>query len=137
MGDIGHGFKFQRFDLLDYEDFGKVIDPALPELDRDFVDGTHTQSPNKYREKIPGLRNQGEFTLTLEYEDGGDIYETLIADFEDDSPRDWKGIMPDTSEWLFSGWVKTVGPEIPLDERITVDVTFQPNGQGTFAKATP
>ena len=57
----------------------EVTNITPPALARDMVDATHTESPQKWREFIPGLRDAGEVTLELNFLPDGAAITKLLA----------------------------------------------------------
>lgn len=138
--DIGHGFDFQRHDGGDpgtYVTVGEIMDPALPKLERDAREATHAQSTEGWREYIRGMLNAAEFSLTLHYNPGNAAMPLLMADLTatDQTPGNYKGVLPDGTEWDFAALVTGIGPSIPVDDKMEVEVTFQPTGKPTVTVA--
>jgi len=132
--DIGHGFQFERGDGATPEVFatvGEIMDPALPKLERDAREVTHAQSPEGWREYIRGLLNAAEFSLTLNYNPGNTAMPLLMGDLTatNQVPVNYKGTLPDGTTWDFAALVTGIGPSIPVDDKMEVEVTFQPTGK--------
>ncbi len=131
--DIGHGTLFKRWSGAAFVKVDGLIAPALPPLDRDMVDATDTESPNRYREFIPGLRTGGELQLEFEERLGNASQALLYTDFASDDPVQYQVVCNDDAEttWEFYGYVKSIGPGTPLDGKKTLAISIQITGEPT------
>ena len=114
-----------------YSDIGEVIDPGAMNMTRDTIDATHTQSTNRYREFLGGLRDAGEFTTTLALIPGGASLAQLVSDFENNSPVGYRFNFNNSGahRWYFNAFVTSVAQTMPMDDRMTVACTFKITGQ--------
>lgn len=132
--DIGFGTEFQRgtgVGPVIYTTVGEVIDITLPELTRDTKEATHYKSPERYREYIGGLRDGGEAGFTVQFKDSADLT-LLLADYQSDLPVAYKIVFPDATSWSFTGLVTKVGATVPMEERMTAEVTVKLSGKPLF-----
>lgn len=131
--DIGFGCDFQRGagDPLVYTTVGEVIDISLPELTRDTKDATHYKSPDRFKEYIAGLRDGGEFGCTIQFTTPADLT-ALLADFMVDTAIPYRHVFPDDTHWDFSGIMTKVGAAVPMEERMTAELTFKISGKPAF-----
>ena len=133
-GEIGHGIIFERGDGADPEVWtaiGNVLIPDLPDMTRDAVEVTHTQSPNRFREFIGGLRDGGEVAPTLALLPGDASYAALVADYKSDEPVNYRVVLPNPEEtaWTFRGLLTSLEHDTPLDDTNTVVPTFKVSGE--------
>lgn len=132
--DIGFGSKFQRgtgSDPIVYADIGEAIDFKMPELTRDTKDATHYNSPDRFKEFIFGLRDGGEFGVTIQFKDIAAL-DDLMADFMTDTALPYQFLFPDETAWQFTGGITKIGPAVPMEERMTAEFTFKISGKPGF-----
>lgn len=97
-------------------------------LARDAVERTHMESPEQWREYMPGLKDAGELSLEIAFDPG----ETpLIAGTTGTGTVTW----PDSSTWACSMFLTAFSPTAPIDDRMTASVTFKLTGEPTFDPA--
>jgi predicted secreted protein len=151
---IGHGSLFQ---ILTTEDIGsppapvtdwltvaEVVSITPPSLSRDAVDATHTESPEKWREFIPGLRDGGEVSCEMNFIPAGPGTEAILASFNSDTVQSCRIIFPDgdanaspitATVWAFSGFITAFAPEAPFDGKMAATVTVKLSGKPAFLTA--
>lgn len=102
-----------------------------PNLTRDTIDVTSLDSTGGYREFIGGFRDGGEVTLEMNFTLDG--YDDLKADFDNDTMWTYQIVLPDSGNttFEFDGLVTSLGLGIPMDDKITADVTIKVSGQLT------
>ncbi|MEE4452862.1 phage tail tube protein [Novosphingobium resinovorum] len=120
---------------------GEPITITLPNPQVADVEATHFGSPNRRREYIAGLIEDGEVTFGFNYVPGGPVDVLIMAAIEDgeartmqvDIPR--KGTTPYrfTFEVIVKGWEKA----IPIDDRLTATLTARVTGPVTAAEVAP
>lgn len=117
----------------------EVNDITPPSLGRDEIEVTHHQSPNRWREFIKGLKDAGEFSMSINYIPTNSTHNAstgLLADFANDTTVDtWTLVFPDTAltTWSFPGFMKGFAPKAPIDDKLSADVTMKVTGQPTLA----
>ena len=131
---IGFGCVLQRSDggsPESYATLGEIIDPGQHTRTRDTVDTTHSESPHRYREFISGLRDAGEFTLTIALVPDSTAFNALNTDFDDDAAHQYQFAFNDTgaTKWRFYGFVTNIADATPIDDRMTQAVTFKVTGE--------
>jgi hypothetical protein len=67
MADIGYGLTFGIYNGSTYVSVAEVVNITPPQLSRDAVETTDMESPDRYREYIPGLLDGGEASITISY----------------------------------------------------------------------
>jgi predicted secreted protein len=126
----GIGTKFLRKEAAVFVELAEVNSITGPGMSRETIDVTSLSSTGGYREKIPGLRDGGTISLSLNFRK--DTYGVLKTDFESDNRQDYKIELPSGDTFLFSGLVTEIPLTIPIDDKITVDATFEISGAVTF-----
>src|SRR3546814_13366979 len=116
---IGHGVHLARGDGASPQVFTNVaelIDLSTPSMTKDQVEATHTDSTDGFREFIPGLKDGGEFSATMNFIPGnatqGNASGGLLNDFiNETTTRDWKITFPGspTESWTFKAAVIQLG----------------------------
>jgi len=109
-----------------------VTDISGPSRERNAIEVTAHDSPNKYREFIKGLKDGGEVELTLNWAPGNTTHAALDADFEEDDLRDYQLILlpgeADEHTWDFSALITALGDAYPTDDKIERTATFKISG---------
>ena len=103
-----------------------------PNITRAVIDVTSLDSTGGYREFIGGFRDGGEITLNMNFtRDTYDDFKDLI---ELDDSASFEIVLPDTgaTTFTFVGWVTAVSIAVPLDDKVTSDVSIKIDGQVTM-----
>jgi predicted secreted protein len=94
------------------------------------------QSPNRRREYIAGLIEDGEGTFEFNYVAGGATDLLVQAALNDGVTRSYKIVLPDgstgweiTGDCIVKGWERSV----PIDDRMTATLTVRFTGASTEA----
>lgn len=140
---IGLGIQLARGDGGSPESFtaiAEVLNLSFPSLTKDQVEATHTDSPDGFREYIPGLKDGGEMTATMNFLPNNATQNNtsggLLNDFiNQTTPRNFRITVPGSPQttWTFLATVTGYAPATPLDDRMTLDVTFKVAGAPTIA----
>lgn len=129
----GVGTEFYRNDPVSgWGIIGEVNNITGPGMTRDFIDVTNLASTGGYREFITGFRDGGEVTMQMNMTNAS--YDRLKADFETDSTRAYKIVLPDDDESIFSfnGLITAIPLNVQPDDKVTVDVTIKVSGETLF-----
>lgn len=134
----GFGTLFKRGDGAGPEVFtaiAEVVDITPPALSKDTFETTHHTSDDQYKEYLPGLRDAGEVSVTLNFLPGDTGQEGLLSDFNSNTKRNFQIVLPDagTETWALSGFVTGYAMTTPLNDRVTVVVTIKPSGKPTLS----
>lgn len=142
---IGLGIHFARGNGASPEVFtniAEVIDITPPSMTKDQVEATHTDSPNAFREFIAGLKDGGQCSLTCNFlpnnatqnQTAGGLLDEFISQ---SLPSNWRITFPGSPQmtWTFRATVIGYAPATPLDDRMTLVVTFKVAGAPTVATA--
>lgn len=100
------------------------------------VEATHFGSPNRRREYIAGLIEDGEGSFTINYVPGGETA-ALIKEAQDSGTvRSYKIVLPDgAGTWEITGdlIVRSFSREIPIADRMSATVGVRFTGASTEA----
>ena len=103
-----------------------------PNISRDQIDVTSLDSTGGYREFITGFRDAGELTLNCNFTVAG--YDDFMDSFSSSASDTWTITFDNTEASVFSfdGFVQSVSMGIPLDDKVTMDVTIKLSSVVTF-----
>ena len=113
-----------------------TVTPPNPQVDD--VEATHMLSANRRREYIAGLIEDGEGTFSMNYEPGSATDVICRAAMADGVARSYKIVLPDGAfGWEITGEciVKGYSRDIPIDDRMTAELTIRFTGAVTEAAA--
>lgn len=132
------GTQLQRGDGAGTETFtaiANVTDITPPGIERETLDVTAHDSPDAWREFIGGLKDGGEVEIEVNYDPRE--HDTLIDDFADPDPRNYKIVWPGTlGEWAFGAILTNFEPEAPHDDKLAASLTFKVSGKPTITTGT-
>lgn len=133
----GVGAQFQRASVMSSQGesfvaISEINSISGPNKTRAVIDVTSLDSTGGYREFIGGFRDGGEVTLEMNFTPSG--FDQMNDDFESDSSRDYKIVLPNTeaTEFLFTALVTDLGMAVPMDDKVTANVTLKVTGQVTM-----
>ena len=115
-----------------YDSVGEVYDVVPPNQQTDEVEATHYGSTGGYREFIPGLKDGGEVTFSINWIPGEDTDVLLRTLHGNGQTRTHRITFPNTAKIEFSGWVKGFERAAPMDDRMTATVTVRVTGPSTY-----
>jgi len=140
---IGFGVHLARGDGASPEVFtnlAELIDLSTPSMTKDQVEATHTDSTNSFREFIPGLKDGGEFSATCNFLPSnatqGNASGGALNDFiNETTSRNWRITFPGTPTvtWTFAATIIGYEAATPMDDRMTLVITFKVAGAPTIA----
>jgi hypothetical protein len=118
----------------------EVTSVGLPNPQQSDVEATHFASPNRTREYIPGLIDNGEITFEINF-DAGSASDLMISEaMTSGEVRDQMVSVPTSSgtnqEFTFPGIVKGYEKSVPIDDRQTATVTLRVAGAVVQAAAS-
>lgn len=117
-----------------------AVTPPNPQVED--VEVTHLKSPNRRREYVAGLIEDGEGTFEMNYIPGSPTDVLIRAAIADGVARSYKIALPDgdgdANLWEITGECIVKGYErnIPIDDRMTATLTIRFTGAVTEAEAT-
>lgn len=117
----------------------EVVSFTLPNSQTDTIDASHLKSPNRRREYITGMIDDGELEVVLNYVPGSATDVLLRAAQEDGEVRDYKAVVPrEAANWeiegqcIVTGWDRgTVVGDAKMEGTLTLRLT----GSSTEAAA--
>ena len=110
---------------------------ALPGITTDIVDATTNSSPNGFREKIPGLKDLGEITFTINWHDDETTHQALWDLQQNSELGLWQIAFPQFATnnlFEFDAFVTGLPVDAPLDGIVVQNVTL--TGSGNIEKST-
>lgn len=111
-----------------------AVTPPNPQVED--VEATHFLSPDRRREYIAGLIEDGEGTFEMNYVAGSDTDVIIRTAINDGEERSYKIVVPDGAfGWAIEGQCIVKGYErnIPIDDRMTATLTLRFTGAVTEA----
>jgi predicted secreted protein len=111
---------------------GEINSITGPSKTRDTIDVTDLDSTDGYREFIGSFRDGGEVSLGMNFK--FETYDDMNDDFESDTLRTYQIVLPDTGNttFTFEALVTSLGLAVPMDDKITADVTLKISGSVTL-----
>ncbi len=131
-----HGYKtkFLRWDGTTYVQVAGLIDFEPNEVTRDSTDDTHLDDTDGYQAFKPGpLRNPGEVSITLEWDQADSGQTALAADLDLDDNVQYQVEYPEGTTVSFVGHIISWGQAVSAKEKITRTVKFKLSGKPTVA----
>lgn len=129
---IGYGTKFEREGATPgvYDLIAQVASITPPQSEADDVEIEELDPVNGYKRFLPGLLDGGEVSLTLNFDGKNTGHQALLEDHQSRTIKGYKIVLPDLTEWRFSGYVKSFAPqEISGGEIIQAEVTIKVVGK--------
>lgn len=125
-----HGTKVYRNGTL----IGEQRDITPPALQRNTFDTSiQTEEDDS---SIVGRRRRGDMSMTINFLPSGEATHGaasgLIRAHIDGSRDRYNLVYPDTSNWMFSGFVTNLAPAAPEDGVLSANVTIKPTGAMAF-----
>jgi predicted secreted protein len=149
LASIGHQNLFQIFDTAASPDtwvtVAEVTNITPPQFARDAVDATHTESPEAWREFIPGLKDAGEMSCELNLAPDTATMDLALAQFNSDTLTQARilfadgtqtGPSPTCSRFTCSGVVTGFPLAAPMDDKMSATITLKISGKPTFVRAS-
>lgn len=129
---IGLGTEFWLDDADGYPvKLGEIISVTPPNSQTEDVEATHMESPNRRREWIAGLIDDGEGTFEMNYVPGSATDILIRAAQTDGIARSYLIVIPDgATGWEITGdcIVKGYERNVPIDDRMTATLTVRFTG---------
>lgn len=102
-----------------------------PGLSRETIDVTAHDSSDGWMEFVGGLKDAGEVSADINYDPSK--HDTLVADFDDDEPRNYQLVFPDSTTWSIQAILTGFEPEAPYDDKLAASLTFKVTGKPTLS----
>lgn len=109
----------------------EIISVTPPNSQTDDVEATHMQSPNRRREYIAGLIEDGEGTFEMNYVPGSTTDALIRQAQTEGDDREYRIVIPDGAfGWKIEGLCIIKGYEraTPIDDRMTATLTVRFTG---------
>jgi predicted secreted protein len=139
---LGYGSKFLMKALANSTALTKlaeVTSVTLPNEQVAEVEVTHYESPGRTREFIAGLNDAGEITIGMNYLPGSDTDDLIVAAKADGAVRTMRIVVPDGTAtgqaFTFPGFVRGYERDVPIDDKMTAQVTIRVAGAVVQAAA--
>jgi len=125
----GKGTLFNRWDGSQWEQIAQINSISGPTMNRETIDVTTLDSEGGYRKFIGSLRDGGDVSLPMNFT--RDTYTIMKTDFEDDDLQKYQIVLPDSFNTTleFEGFVTDLPLDIPLDDKVSADITIKISGQ--------
>lgn len=136
---IGYGTKLFRRTAVSPETYQLIAERVSlggPSMQRDAPDVTHMDSPDGWREFIPGLKDGGEISVEGNFvpTDPSQNAETgLLTEFFSDVRGHWQIEFPNTGSppvvWEFDGIMTGFELDMPVDDKLAFTATIKISGR--------
>lgn len=97
------------------------------------IDVSSMDSPEGWMEFIAGMKNAGEAQMNLLY--SGANMEAILEALGGTNEV-WTITLPDTSTFVCSGYLKALGSQIPMNDKISQTCSLKLSGAPTFSAAS-
>jgi predicted secreted protein len=118
-------------------ELGEILSVTPPNPQTADVEATHMKSPNRRREYIAGLIEDGEGSFEMNYIPGSATDVLIRAAQNDGATRSYKIVLPvaDGTTWEITGdcIVKGYERSTPIDDRMTATLTVRFTGASSEA----
>lgn len=134
---IGHGITFEMADPATPTTWiyvAEVFNIEPGEEATDQADATHMQSPNRDREYIPTMNDNGSISMDMNYVPGSATDLALIA--AKGKKRRCRLTYPNGVQLLFSGSRESYSNSATFDGKMEANVSFKISGSKTLTAAT-
>jgi predicted secreted protein len=125
------GTKFYRWPSTsdNWAALSEILSLEGPTQTRETIDVTNLDSTGGYREFIGSFRDGGTVTLSMNFLRAN--YDLLHTDFEDDTPGNYKIVLPDTANTTieFEGLVQEMPLSASVGNQVTANVTIKVTGE--------
>lgn len=139
---IGYGTKYEIWDTSlstpAFVEVAEVINVTPGEATADRIDATHMQSPNRRREYISGLIDNGEASFEINWVPGSPTDELLRRVFDSGETVEHRITFPGASPRVtctFDASLIGYSKAIPIDDRMTATITVAVSGEETWGEA--
>lgn len=134
---LGLETEIRLFNGVTYDSIPFASAINLPGITVDMVDATTNSSPNGFREKIPGLKDLGEVTFTINWHDDEATHQELWELQQASELGSWQIAFPQFATnnlFEFDAYVTGLPVTAPIDGIVVQNVTL--TGTGNIEKST-
>lgn len=112
-----------------YTTVSELFNVGFPTSEADEVEVTHYTSDNDWKEYAGGTYSDGG---TVDFE--ANYVKTTVTALAalGTTKRNWKITLPDSSIWVFPGYLKTLGGDNPNQDKTTIKGTIRLTGKPNF-----
>jgi len=114
-----------------YVPIAEITDLNGPSITKDTVEVTNFDSANRFREFIVGLKDGGEISFTMNFVKTA--YDAIKTEWDKIVPSELKLTLTDSTVFTFEGIVTTSGIAVPLEDKVSSDVTIKITGEVTVS----
>lgn len=100
----------------------------------DAVDASHNESPNKVKEKIPGMIDLKSTSYEMQYVLGGSAEASVTA--LRGLVRNWRIVHPSGDYIAFAGFISDFDPDMSTEDKSAAKVEIMPTGDQSLVAAT-
>ena len=115
-----------------YTSVTELFDVGWPEEENQEAEVTHYTSDDDRLEFVGGWWGPQEVEFEANYVKAGCTAMAALGT----TKRNWKITLPDSSIWVFPGWLKKLGGAIPNQDKVTVKGTIRLTGKPNFTAST-
>jgi predicted secreted protein len=131
----GVGTQFKRWSGSTWVAIAEINSITGPGMTKDTIDVTSLDSIGGYREFIPGFKNAGTVSLSMNMTQAS--VATMLADFDSPDFQNYEIQLHEAGVYLeFEGFVTEMPLTIPPDDKVTMDVTIQISGPVNLTSAS-
>lgn len=136
---IGYGSTYEIWDKSlatpAFVEVAEVINITPGEATADRIDATHMQSPNRRREYISGLIDNGEASFEINWVPGSNTDELLRELFKTGDIVQHRITFPGGVTLTYDASIIGFSKVIPIDDRLTATITLAVSGDETWGTA--
>lgn len=134
VAGIGYGSLFKVSIAGVYTLIGEQANVTPPGVSVDSIDATHEQSPNSYREFIPGLIDGGEVSSEIHYVPAGAAEEQLYSFVG--TTQACRNVFPSGAYVDYDAFITAMEPDTPIDDKMVMSMTWKVTGEPTRTPAS-
>lgn len=131
--DIGYDTKFEIEIDSTFTALAEVFEVTPPEIAVDQVEVTHFKSPNRSREYIPALSDNGTASANMNYVPNSATDQLLDGLLTSGDVVKMRITYPNDATVIFDAFVSGYSKSIPVADRMTAEVQFKVTGDVTLA----
>lgn len=136
----GYGGEFHLANDTDIlTELVEVVSFTLPNGETETVEATHLKSPNRRREYIAGMIDDGELEVVLNYVPGSATDVLILDALQSGDSREYMAVIPrETSNWEITGTCVVTGYDrgsVEADGKMEATLTIRLSGGSTEAAA--
>lgn len=140
LAKTGYGGEFWLGNTTDVlTELVEVVSFSLPNGETETVEATHLKSPNRRREYIAGMIEDGELEVMLNYVPGSATDTLILTALTDGDSRPYKAVIPRlVANWNVTGTCIVTGYDrgsVEADGKMEATLTVRLTGASTEAAA--